>query len=72
MISDVLLNACDEIDDFFQDFPETYTPEKQAKILALKTQMHQLALELASPYSDAELVERGFVPLMLPEEKETR
>jgi hypothetical protein len=69
MVSDILLHACESIDDFFQCFPKTYTPEKQAKILVLKGQMAQLALELACPFSDAELVEQGFVPVILPDEE---
>lgn len=56
MISDILLNACDEITEYFEDWPEDY-PDTHAEILAMQEGMRALALKLAAQPGSPTLVD---------------
>lgn len=70
MISDTLLDACDEIRRYLTDpvFATSYV-EDRAEILAMHKAMHMLALKLGCLDFDAVLAERGYVPVGMPEEE---
>ena len=70
MISDILLDAYDEIEDGLATYGDRYPLHLQVEIVQMQAALKALALKLAAPLSDAELVERGFVPLIVPEEDE--
>jgi hypothetical protein len=67
MISDVLADACAEIERYLRDMPDIYA-DCLDEVLAVYRAMSVLRQRLDCPLSDAEMVEEGYVPIPEPEE----
>jgi len=67
MISDVLADACNEIEYYLREMPGTYVKYLD-EVRAVYRAMSVLRQRLDCPLSDAQLVNEGWVPMPEPEE----